>query len=126
MPTMRFATMRSRLMAFELLPCLIPNGTPVSPGAANGSKPSLVQSSSMPFEHLPQVLGIESLHVMAVRAAVGLVQQSHEHLHRSVMVDGAENIIEIHSTVEKAPRYVAHQGAQERVDRDDVRSAGDS
>src|SRR5882757_5005222 len=42
---MRAAVTRFRFTAIGLLPRLGPNALPVSSGAANGSKPSLVQSS---------------------------------------------------------------------------------
>ena len=61
---------------------------------------------------------------MAVRLPIGIVEQADEHLDRAVVVDGAEDVVEVHGAIEKSPADVAHQGAQECVDRHDVAVAG--
>ena len=46
----------------------------------------------------------------------GVVEPAGEHVDRAVVVDGAEDVVEVDGAVEEVPGDVALQGTQERVD----------
>jgi hypothetical protein len=75
------------------------------------------------LERLLQRRRLERLDVIAVVQPVGLVEQADEHLHGPVVVDGAEDGVEVDGAVEETPGDVAHQRRQEGVDRHDVAAA---
>ena len=121
---MRLAATRRRVMASVLLPSLTPNGLSVSAGLANGSKPALVQSSSIALNVSRISRRLEVLDVVELGLAVGVVVTAGEHVDGAVVVDGAEHAVEVDGAVEEVPRDVALQRAQERVDAEHVLAGG--
>ena len=59
---MRRVAIRVRSIAEPFSPCLRPNAVPVSSGAANGSKPSFVQSCSIALK-VAMIVGVSKVSV---------------------------------------------------------------
>ena len=68
------------------------------------------------LEDIHQIVGLEALLVVAAGLAIGIVEAAGEHGDFAVVVDGAEDTVEVDGAVEEAPGDVAHQGAHEDVD----------
>ena len=117
---MRAAVTRWRVMAARLSPFLMPKAEPVSVGDANGSKPSLVQSSSISSKVALMSGRLEVLQVVKLGLAIDVVVAAGEQVHGAVVVDRADDAVEVDDAVEELPRDVALQRLEERVGRHDV------
>ena len=69
-------------------------------------------------------MDFESLDEVAAGRGVGLVGRAEEHVDFAVVVGRSEHLVEIHRAVKETPRDVAHQRAQEGVDRHRVEALG--
>ena len=116
-PTIRLAVRRLRVIALLLLPCLGPNALPVSCGAANGSKPSLVQSSSSASNIAFTSSLLKFSTCCLILLAVAAVVEPGEDVDVAVVIGGAEDVVEIDGAVEEAPGQIADHRAQELVHR---------
>ena len=76
------------------------------------------------FEDFAQIRRLEGFDVIAIRLAIGVIEEADEHFDGAVMVDGAEDVVEVDGAIEKSPTDIAHEGAQEGVDLHDVAIAG--
>ena len=96
-----------------LLPCLGPKALPVSVGAAKGSKPSLVQSSSISSNNARASSLSEVFDVLLVLRAIAVIEEAGKQVDGAVMIDRTENLVEIDDAVEEIPGDVAHEGLEE-------------